>query len=132
MVAILILAVAIAGLAGGVTTALDSSKESELQTTAAMLAAGRIEQLRAEGDISDGETTGDFGDAFPLYDWDQTITASQPDGLHEVDVVVENTHSGKPIYTLQTLLFEAPDFDNTNTTAGQNSGNSRRGANRQR
>jgi general secretion pathway protein I len=120
MVAILILAIAVAGLTGGITTALGSSKESELQTTAALLAAGQIETLRAEGDLTDGETDGDFGQGLPLYRWKQTITASQPDGLHEVDVVVEDARSGKEIYDLKTLLFEAPDDAGTNNPSGQN------------
>ena len=43
MCAILILGIALAGLTQGVTTALTSSKESELQTTAALFAAGLVE-----------------------------------------------------------------------------------------
>jgi len=49
MCAVAILGVALVGLTQGITTALGSNKESELQTTAALLAAGRIETLRAEG-----------------------------------------------------------------------------------
>ena len=47
MVAILILGIALVGLTQGITTALSSSKESELQTVAALFAAGQIETLRA-------------------------------------------------------------------------------------
>lgn len=125
MVAILILGIAVVGLTGGVTTALSSSKESELETTAAMLAAGQIETLRAETDITDGETEGDFGTGLPLYRWKQTVTASQPDGLHEVDVTVEEAQSGKTIYDLKTLLFEAPDDTVTNGTAGDKNSDSK-------
>ena len=42
MVAIVILAIALTGLTQGITTALASSKESELQTTAALFAAGQF------------------------------------------------------------------------------------------
>jgi type IV pilus modification protein PilV len=115
MVAILILAIAVVGLTGGITTALGSSKESELQTTAALLAAGQIETLRANGDLTDGETNGDFGQGLPLYRWKQTITASQPDGLHEVEVVVEESRTGKAIYNLKTMLFVAADASTTNS-----------------
>jgi type IV pilus modification protein PilV len=124
MVAILILGVAVAGLTGGVTTALSSSKESELQTTAALLAAGRIETLRAEGDITDGDSDGDFGTGLSLYRWKQTITASEPDGLHEVDVSIEEAKSGKSIYDLKTLLFEAPDDTTTNGATGRDTSDS--------
>ena len=109
MCAILILGIALAGLTQGVTTALTSSKESELQTTAALVAAGLVETLRAEGSLSDGATEGDCGEGLSLYRWKQTITATGIDGLHEVRVAVENAKSGQPIYELQTLLFQPPE-----------------------
>ena len=106
MVAILILGVALVALTEGVTSALTSSKASELQTTAAMLAAGQIETLRATGDYPNGETEGDFGDEFPQYRWTQTIGDADVNGLHEVDVVVQDSQTGKDLYDLKTLLFE--------------------------
>ena len=109
MVAIVILAIALTGLTQGLTTALSSSKESELQTTAALLAAGQIELLRAQTDWTDGTEQGDCGAALPLYRWRQTVSPTDIDGLHEVDVVVENARSGAAIYELKTMLFQIPD-----------------------
>jgi prepilin-type N-terminal cleavage/methylation domain-containing protein len=109
MCAILILGIALAGLTQGVTTALTSNKESELQTTAALLAAGQVETLRAEGYLSDGTTEGDCGEGLSLYHWKQSITSAGIDGLHQVEVVVVNAKSGQPIYELQTLLFQPPE-----------------------
>jgi prepilin-type N-terminal cleavage/methylation domain-containing protein len=109
MCAILILGIALAGLTQGVTTALTSSKESELQTTAALVAAGLVETLRAEGNLSDGATEGECGEGLSLYRWKQSITRAGFDGLHEVDVVVQNAKTGQSIYELQTLLFQPPD-----------------------
>ncbi len=106
MVAILILGVALAGLTHGITTALDSSKESELQTTAALFAAGKIETLRAEGGLENGETDGDCGTGLEAYRWKQTISDADPDGLHDVDVVIERAQDNQEIYELKTLLFE--------------------------
>jgi Tfp pilus assembly protein PilV len=108
MVAILILGIALVGLTQGITTALASSKESELQTTAALFAAGQIELLRAEKDLSDGTENGDCGAVLPLYRWKQTLSPTDIDGLHDVDVVVENSQTGAEIYELKTLLFEIP------------------------
>ena len=113
IVAILILGVALVALTEGVTSALTSSKASELQTTAAMLAAGQIETLRATGDYSDGETEGDFGDEFPQYRWTQTIGDTDVSGLHDVDVVVNDSQTGKELYDLKTLLFELPQGSNS-------------------
>ena len=108
MVAILVLAIALVGLTQGITTALGSSKDSELQTTAAMFAAGQIELLRAQTDWTDGTDQGDCGAVLPLYRWEQTISPTDIDGLHEVDVVVENAQTSQSIYELKTLLFQIP------------------------
>jgi len=106
--AILILGVALVGLTQAITTALGSGKESELQTTAALLAAGKIEELRADGLILNGVTDGEFGGGLSLYRWKQTVSDTQTAGLHEVSVVIEHTGTGKAIYELQTLLFDPP------------------------
>jgi prepilin-type N-terminal cleavage/methylation domain-containing protein len=107
--AILILGVALAGLTQGLTTALSSHKESELQTTAALIAAGQIETLRAEGGLDDGtETEGEYGGGLSLYHWRLAINPAGLDGLHDVTVTVEHAKTHRPICELQTLLFEAP------------------------
>lgn len=120
VVAILIMGIALVGLTEGVTSALSSSKASEVQSTAALLAAGQIETLRAEGDYPDGQTEGDFGDEFPQYQWKQTISDTRIDGLHNVEVVVEDSKTGKALYDLQTMLFELPQGTNVVNVAAAN------------
>ena len=120
LIAMMVLGVAVVGLTEGVTVALRSNKESELQSTAALFASGIIETLRAEGDFENGETEGDCGDDLALYRWKQTIKDASLDGLHEVTVTVENAKSGKEIYELQTMLFQASDaMISTNSTRRQ-------------
>ena len=114
MVAILILGVALASLAHGITTALRASKDSELQTTAALLAAGQIELLRADGILVDGVTEGQGGDGLALYKWKQTVTSTAIDGLHEVALEVLHSSETKPVYELHTLLFDPPADSLTN------------------
>ena len=126
MLAVLILGIALVGFVQATTTALSSSKESELQTTAALLASGRIEKLRADGEIEDGVTDGDCGDDFPNYQWKQTITATDIKGLHEIEVVVENTRSGKQVFELRTMLFEAPLTTDEDDTKTKNSSKSKK------
>lgn len=109
MVAILILGIALVGLTQGITTALGSSKESELQTAAALFAAGQIELLRAEGGLVDEETDGDCGTGLELYHWKQSVTPTDTDGLHDVLVTIQSARDGKTIYELRTLLFERSD-----------------------
>ena len=109
MIAILVLGIALVGLVQGVNTAVLSSKETEVQTAAALIAAGQIETLRADAlGISDGETEGDCGEELPQYHWRQNITSSSIEGLHEVSVVVENSKTGQQVFELKTMLFERP------------------------
>jgi prepilin-type N-terminal cleavage/methylation domain-containing protein len=116
MCAILILGIALIGLTQGITSALVSSKESELQSTAAMFAAGKIEMVRADGYLTDGEKEGDCGDDLPLYQWKQSISSTGVNGLHEVVIKVEKAKTGDLIYELRTLLFDATDsaFEDAN------------------
>lgn len=125
--AILILGVALAGLTQGLSTALNAHKESELQSTAALIAAGQIETLRAEGGLHDGtETEGECGAGLSLYHWRLAIDAAGLDGLHDVTVTVEHAKTKKAIYELQTLLFEAPDSLTTEEPANKKSPAARR------
>ena len=108
MCAILILGVGLAGLTQGISTALTSSKESELQTTAAMIASGILETLRADGYLREGTKDGEGTGALSLYKWKQTISRTQINGLFEVVVEVDHAKTGKEIYELQTMLFDPP------------------------
>ena len=112
--AILILGVALVALTEGITAALNSSKVSEVQSTAALIAAGQIELLRADGILQDGETESDGEGGLSQYRWKQTISATPIDGLHEVALEVQSSKSGEAIYELRTLLFEQPE-DTTQT-----------------
>jgi prepilin-type N-terminal cleavage/methylation domain-containing protein len=107
MCAILIMGVALVALTRGMTTALGSSKDSEVQTIVVSLAAGQIETLRASAVLTDDTTEGDFGDSFPKYKWEQTVAPGDVDGLHQVDVVVEDSKSGATLFKLTTLLFDS-------------------------
>ena len=107
MCAILIMGVALVALTHGMTTALGSTKDSEVQTTVVGLAAGQVETLRAGGVLTDDTTEGDFGESFPKYRWEQTVSPGEVDGLHQVDVVVKDSKTGATLYKLTTLLFDS-------------------------
>lgn len=115
MCAILILGVALAGLTQGISTAIGSSKESEVQTTAALLAAEQIDTLRADKTLTDGETDGDCSTNLPAYHWRQLITTTDINGLHEVKVSIESTNSGRVIFELRTLLFDPSSMTEATT-----------------
>ena len=119
MCAILILGVGLVGLTQGITAALQSGKESELQTTAALLAAGQIETLRADGFVIEGETEGDGEGELSLYHWRQSVTSASIEGLYEVEVTVEHSKTGKTICELKTLLFDPPVLSLSEEPAGK-------------
>jgi prepilin-type N-terminal cleavage/methylation domain-containing protein len=126
MCAILILGIGLVGLTQGMTAALSSSKESEIQTTAALLAAGQIEALRAEPYIDPGETEGDCGEGLSLYRWKQTVTTTSIDGLYDVKVTIENSKSGQSLFDLRTLLFDPPTPSLDSTTGNSRSEKSKK------
>jgi len=114
--AILILGVGLVGLMQGVTTALSSSKEAEIQTTAALFAAGQMETLRADGFLIEGETDGTCGPDLDAYQWRQTVSRTAIDGLFDVVVAVEQAATGRSIYELETLIFDPLSTSDTTTT----------------
>jgi len=122
MVAILILGVGIAGLTQGITTGLASSKESGLQTTAALLAAGWIEEYRADGYVIEGEDEGEFAEPFAQFKWTQSTLATSIDGLYEITVTIGKANEEKPVFELKTMLFDPPlESSQTETNSGRNS-----------
>jgi type IV pilus modification protein PilV len=114
--AILILGVGLVGLMQGITTALSSSKEAEIQTTAALFAAGQMETLRADGFLIEGETDGSCGPDLEAYQWRQTVSHSAIDGLFRVVVAVEHAATGRNIYELETLIFDPLSTSDSTTT----------------
>lgn len=123
--AILVLGVGLAGLVQGVTTALSSSKEAELQTTAALFAAGQIETLRADGFVIEGESDGTCGPDLDAYQWRQIVSQTAIEGLFDVLVAIEHATTGKKIYELETLIFD-PLSVSDSTTDGDRNGERRR------
>ena len=122
MCAILILGVGVVGLTRGITNALTSSKEAEVQTHAALIAAGRMETVRAEPFIDEGESSGACGDELPSYQWKQSVTSTRIEGLYEVEVTVENSKTGNAIYSLKTMLFDVPISSATSENSKSKSG----------
>jgi len=112
MCAIMILGIGVVGITLGITTALSSNKEAELQTNAALLAAGQIETLRAEGYLIEGEDEGEYED-LPAYSWQQSITTTTIEGLYDVKVTVLHAATGAAVYELRTLLFDPPYLPET-------------------
>jgi len=118
--ALLVLGVGLVGVTEGITYALRASKDSQHATAAALLAAGRIEELRADGFITPGEEEGDCGDDVRLYSYVEKISETSIDGLYEVSVAILFKSSEERVYELKTLLFDPPlvPADTASSTSG--------------
>lgn len=127
MCALLILAVGLAGLVQGISTALGSNKDSELHTTAALLAEGRMETLRADGLILAGTEEGECSEGFSRFRWKQSIEKTSLDGLFDVTITIEGAKTGQQLFELKTLLFDAPWSTSGETGGGPASDKRRRG-----
>jgi general secretion pathway protein I len=133
VVAILILGVALAGLTEGITTALQASKDSEVQTGAVLMAAGLVETLRAEGDLTDGDTDGEGTGGLSRFRWKESVEATRTEGLHQVTVTVLDKNSAQAVFELKTLLFETPEGTGPAQRADQpDLGSNRRGSSERR
>ena len=131
MLAVFILAVGLTGLTHGITTSLKSSKVSEIQSTASLLAAGRIEFIKADGFYLEGVDDGNFGELYPQFTWKSTITETDMEGLFEVRVEILDKDGAKPYFELTTLLFDPPYLSSSTTQMEDDeskSKNQRRGA----
>ena len=62
-----------------------------------------------------------------LYHWKQSVTSTRIEGLHEVEVVVENSKTGKTIYELKTLLFDPPISSVADDSTKKDSGKKKEG-----
>ncbi len=105
--AVMLLGVSIVGLAEGLAVGLRSTKQAEDYTQGALLAAARIEIIRAEGDLIAGEESGEFADV-GRYSWRQSIQSTAPEGLYRVRVDILVSGNNVPVYRLETLLFDRP------------------------
>ena len=114
--AVLILGVGLVGLVEGMNTALRSSKEAQRQSTAAELARGQIELLRAEDWVTEGEDEGTFAEPMEAFAWKQSVVETTPEGLFDVTVTITDAASGTEIFALKTMLFDPPVTDEDQKT----------------
>ena len=124
--AILVLGVGLVGLVQGVATALRSTQESAALTSTALVAAGRIELLRAEGFLEASEREGDCDEWIGPYRWREIVAETSTEGLYDVEVVIENRNSGREIYSLRTLLFDPPLLSSTEEDSRDSESGARR------
>ncbi len=115
--ALLILGFGLVGLTEAITYALRMSKESEYQTQASLLAAGRLEEIRADKFLSAGSRQGSFTGVFSHFAWTEDITETTTEGLYQVRIEIALADGAVPVYELETLLFDPPYASTLSTSS---------------
>ena len=81
MIALAVISIALVALLGSQSQGLSLANESRFNTTASLLAQGKMAEFEAITDRQDlGSDSGNFGDEFPDYAWEVSVD----------DVTIEN------------------------------------------
>jgi type IV pilus modification protein PilV len=121
VLAVLILGIGITGMAEGITAALRTSKEAEYRTAAALLASGALEEIRAEGFLTEGEKDMDAEECPPPYSIHEVVARTPTDGLYEVTITVQLASTKETIHEVKTLLFD-PETSSTFAARSEGAG----------
>lgn len=86
---------------------LDLQYESHFTTMARFLAQGRMSEIASEGTLSEGSASGDFGELFPGFFFEEQVSrVADLNGLFRVDVRVRLEQQGATrSMALQTYLY---------------------------
>ena len=120
MIAVGIIAIALVTLLGAQSQSVSIAAAARFDTTAALLAQGKMTELCVQGynGVSGGE--GDFGEDYPGFTWkaevrELTVDETGLDGLagmlKAVDLVVRSRDDEERVCALRTFLlkdFQAP------------------------
>ena len=85
MVAVAIIAIALMALLGSQSQGLSLANESRFNTTASLLAQGKMAEINAIKEQQDlVSDSGDFGDEFPDYTWQLSVDDVSFEGAEKV------------------------------------------------
>jgi type II secretion system protein I len=126
IVATVILAVGIVGAAAAFNSATRASAMASEIQIATMLAQQQLSQTetQAQGNLTGGDTEGDFGADYPGYHWKQSISATDYTNLFQVSVTVSWGKFPGHEKTVSTYLMNVQQQTSTSTgtTTGTASG----------
>jgi Tfp pilus assembly protein PilV len=118
IVATVVLAIGVVGTVGAFNAATKTSSIAVDQQTATMLAQKQIAEaeVQAEGNITAGETDGDFGADYPGFHWKQSITTTDYTYLFQMSVTVSWGAPPKRERTVTTYLTSTQTYSPPSTT----------------
>jgi prepilin-type N-terminal cleavage/methylation domain-containing protein len=108
LVAIVVLAVGIAGTLAALGAISSSSGAAAEYDRAALLAERQLAEIEAQEQAPSGEDSGDFGEEYPGYQWEQEVLATDVENLVEVRLTVSwgNEKARRSIQVSTYLLQE--------------------------
>ncbi|MBW1676821.1 MAG: type II secretion system minor pseudopilin GspI [Deltaproteobacteria bacterium] len=112
MVAIAIIAIALTAVLGSQSQSLSLASEAKFSTTAAFLAQSKMAEIETEKVEDLASDSGDFGEDFLGYRWDQSVndvTFDEPedvsDHLKQIDLTVSWEERDQYEYRLRLYRF---------------------------
>ena len=88
LVVMVVLAVALVGVAWALSASVRASNVAARQRVAMMLAQTKIEEVLSLGDPSSSFDSGDFAPDWPDYSWQAEITGPDETGLYRVEISI--------------------------------------------
>jgi general secretion pathway protein I len=112
MIALAIIAIALVTVLASQSQSLSLAGEAKFNTTAALLAQSKLAEIEAENPENLASDSGDFGENFPGYHWDLTVSSPGFAGVEEVldylkqvDLVVSWGEQDRYQYRLRLYRF---------------------------
>jgi len=90
MIAMAILAITLVVIFQSQSQSVSMAGEARFQTTAALLAQGKIAEIETANPERISSDSGDFGDDFPDYSWELDVTETELESLKKIEVKVVN------------------------------------------
>ncbi|MBW2636381.1 MAG: prepilin-type N-terminal cleavage/methylation domain-containing protein [Deltaproteobacteria bacterium] len=90
MLAMSILAIALVAVFQSQSQSISMMARSRFDTTAPLLAQGKMAELEAITSADVTSDSGDFGDDYPGYSWSFEIMGTEIPGVEKVEVAVKN------------------------------------------
>jgi len=123
IVATVVLAIGVFACVGAFNAATRTSTIASEQQTATMLAQKQIAEaeVNLEGNITGGDSDGDFGPDYPGYRWKQSITATDYTYAFQIAVTVSWGPAPQRTRTVTSYLVNAQTYTapaTTGTTTG--------------
>lgn len=106
MVAMFLFFLAVFAILDATNQSLRAARSLQLNLPdASMLAADLFLTNRLE----EGESSGDFGELYPDFNWTRRIYERETNGLYQVDFILVGSIAGRPHATTNTVLVWRPE-----------------------